>query len=63
MAFMDDEPVKKPRGFTTGQDVSLFGLAELRETVDLLRSEIARLEAAIEARQGTRSAADSLFKF
>jgi len=35
---------------------------ELAERIALLRSEIDRLEKAIEARQVTRAAADSVFK-
>jgi uncharacterized small protein (DUF1192 family) len=35
---------------------------ELAERIALLRSEIDRLEKAIEARQATRVAADSVFK-
>ena len=36
--------------------------SELKERIDLLRTEIERLEKAIEARQATRAAADAAFK-
>jgi uncharacterized small protein (DUF1192 family) len=63
MAFMDDEPVKKQKAFVVGQDVALFSIAELTDTIAALKAEITRLEAAINAKQGTRASADSLFKF
>jgi uncharacterized small protein (DUF1192 family) len=63
MAFMEDEPIKKPKAHLVGQDVSLFSIAELNDTIAALKAEIARLEAAINAKQGTRASAESLFKF
>jgi uncharacterized small protein (DUF1192 family) len=63
MAIMDDEPAKKPKAHLVGQDISLMSKGELQEAIIALRTEIARLEAAIAAREGTRATADSLFKF
>jgi uncharacterized small protein (DUF1192 family) len=61
--MFEDEPKKPKAAFIPGQDVSLFSVDDLRETVDLLKGEIARLEAAIAAKQGVKASAESLFKF
>jgi uncharacterized small protein (DUF1192 family) len=39
-----------------------LGIAELRDYIDELKVEIARVEADIERKQGHRSAADAFFK-
>ena len=45
-----------------GQNVDDLSVPELKERIGLLRTEIERLEKAIEARQATRAAADAAFK-
>ncbi|TIS05536.1 MAG: DUF1192 family protein, partial [Mesorhizobium sp.] len=50
MAIFDDEPRKKPRPHEIGQDLSLLSVDDLSERIDLLREEIARLEAERAAR-------------
>src|SRR5882757_4206147 len=67
VAALDDESVfgAKPKPRLTheiGQNVDDLSAPELTERIALLRSEIGRLEKAIEARQVTRAAADSVFK-
>ena len=67
MAALDDESVfgpkpKRPLAHEIGQNIDDLSAPELQERIGLLRSEIARLEKAIEARQATRAAADSVFK-
>jgi uncharacterized small protein (DUF1192 family) len=67
MAAVDDESIfgAKPKPTLTheiGQNIDDLSAPELRERIALLRSEINRLEKAIEARQATRAAADSVFK-
>ena len=57
----DDRP-KKPLAHAIGQDLALLSVGELTDRVALLRAEIARLEAAITAKEASRSAADSVFK-
>jgi uncharacterized small protein (DUF1192 family) len=57
----EDRPKKAPE-HVIGQDLSLLSLFELNERVDLLRAEIARLEAAAEAKTAAKGAADSFFK-
>lgn len=43
------------------EDLDLFGVAELEERLDILRSERARVEAQIEKKRSGRAAADALF--
>jgi uncharacterized small protein (DUF1192 family) len=67
MPAFDDEsvsgPKPKPRlAHEIGQNIDDLSAPELEERIGLLHSEIARLEKAIEARQATRAAADSIFK-
>ena len=67
MAGFDDDPVfaskpKVPLAHEIGQNLDALSAPELAERIALLRSEIDRLEKAIEARQATRVAADSVFK-
>ena len=67
MAAPDDESVFGPKpkrslAHEIGQNLDDLSALELKERIGLLRSEIERLEAAIVARQATRSAADSVFK-
>jgi uncharacterized small protein (DUF1192 family) len=65
-AFDDDfgfgAKPKPPVAHEIGQNIDDLSAPELAERIALLRSEIERLEKAIEARQATRSAADSVFK-
>jgi uncharacterized small protein (DUF1192 family) len=59
--FGDDE-VKKPKGHEVGMILDAMSVEELTDRIAMLDAEIARLKAAIAARQKTRSAADALFK-
>ena len=43
------------------EDLELFGVAELEERLDVLRSEIARVEAQIDRKKAGRAAADAIF--
>jgi uncharacterized small protein (DUF1192 family) len=57
----DDRPKKKIT-HEIGQDLTLLSVGELRERIELLKAEIARLEADIKNKQVSRSAAESFFK-
>jgi uncharacterized small protein (DUF1192 family) len=59
---MNDEPQRQKKAHELGEDLSLLSVAELSERVDVLKAEIERLEAAIRAKEATRSAADTFFK-
>ena len=43
------------------EDLELFGVAELEERLDMLRTEIVRVEAQLERKRAGRAAADALF--
>jgi uncharacterized small protein (DUF1192 family) len=60
--MFDDEAVKKPRGHEVGMPIDTMSIEELNDRIEMLRREIARLEAAIDSRKQTKAAADSLFK-
>ena len=62
MALFDDEPRKKPKQHEIGQDLSLLSVGELDERIALLRAEIGRLEAELQAKGTTKSAAEALFR-
>jgi uncharacterized small protein (DUF1192 family) len=59
---MFDDEVKKPKGHEVGMPIDTMSVEELTDRIGMLEAEIARLKAAIAARQKTRSAADALFK-
>jgi len=60
---MDEDAIGKPKGHEVGMVLDAMSVEELEERIGLLQEEIARLRAAIEARNKTRNAADALFKF
>lgn len=62
---MDDELKARPKPpeHVVGQDLSALSVHELQERIQLLRAEIARLEADMAAKQSSRSAAESVFRF
>jgi uncharacterized small protein (DUF1192 family) len=66
MAAFDEDfslaPPKKKPTHEIGQNVDDLSAPELAERIALMREEIARLEAAIAAREKTRLAAHSIFK-
>lgn len=66
MAGFDDDlfgaPRKAPTTHEIGQAIDALSVHELDERIALLKAEIARLEAAITARQATKDAASAFFK-
>lgn len=58
----DDEPVRRQVTHQVGMPIDTLSVDELQHRIGLLEAEIARLRAAIAARQQTRSAADQLFR-
>jgi uncharacterized small protein (DUF1192 family) len=61
-AIDDDDRPKKKIVHEIGQELTLLSVAELNERITLMREEIARLEADINRKQATRSAADQFFR-
>jgi len=43
------------------EDLELYAVADLEDRIDLLRSEIARVQAQIDRKRAGRAAADALF--
>jgi uncharacterized small protein (DUF1192 family) len=43
------------------EDLELYAVAELEERIEVLRGEIARVEAQLERKRAGRAAADALF--
>lgn len=60
---MDEDAIGKPRGHEVGMVLDAMSVEELQERIAMLEAEIARLQAAITARNKTRTDADALFKF
>lgn len=64
---MDEERPRELPDFTLEkigkQDLYSLSVGDLKERIQTLKSEIARCEAALSARDSTKSAAEKLFKF
>jgi uncharacterized small protein (DUF1192 family) len=61
-AIDEDDRPKKKITHEIGQDLALLSIGELSERVALLKDEIARLEAAMAAKNASKSVADQFFK-
>jgi uncharacterized small protein (DUF1192 family) len=59
---LDDLVPKKPKAYELGQDLAKLSVGELQALIETLKAEIARVEAAMAAKQSSRSAADAAFK-
>lgn len=60
---MEEEPLRpKKKAHELGEDLALLSVSELRERIEALKTEIARLEASIQSKEATRNAADSVFR-
>jgi uncharacterized small protein (DUF1192 family) len=55
-------PPKKAKTYELGQDLSKLSVVELRELVEVLKAEIARVEQTLAAKQSSKSAAEAAFK-
>ncbi len=62
MALFDDEKPKRKITHDIGQDLYLLSVAELDERIDLLKTEIARLEADRASKNSSKAAAEALFR-
>ena len=61
-AMDDDDRPKKKIVHEIGHDLALLSIKELQERIALLTEEIARLQATIASKQGSRNVADQYFK-
>jgi uncharacterized small protein (DUF1192 family) len=62
MSLVEDDRPKKKIAHEIGSDLSLLSADELTARIDLLKQEIARLEAERQKKDASRSAAESLFR-
>jgi uncharacterized small protein (DUF1192 family) len=62
MALFDEESKKPARAHEIGQDLSLLSVGELRERIEMLQSEVGRVEAELRSKSASKSAAESLFR-
>ena len=62
MSFMDDDRPLKKIAHEIGSDLSMLSVDELKARVELLKTEIARLEAESARKASGRLAAESLFR-
>ena len=61
-AIDEDDRPKKKIVHELGQDLTLLSVGELKERVQMLKDEIARLEANMAGKQASKSVADQFFK-
>lgn len=61
--MIDDDLPKKKVTHEVGMPIDTMSVEELQHRIGLLEAEIGRLREAIAARQKTKEAADSVFKF
>jgi uncharacterized small protein (DUF1192 family) len=60
---MEEEEVRRPKTVhEIGADLSLLSVGELKKRIVALKAEIARLEAAIRAKESSKDAAATFFK-
>ena len=59
---LDDETKKEMAKIVVGEDLSRLSVDEIRERINLLQSEIGRLEADMANKVSSKSAADAVFK-
>jgi uncharacterized small protein (DUF1192 family) len=62
MSIFDDKPAKRKHAHEIGQDLSLLSVEELTARIALLQGEIARIQAELDAKNQTKSAAEALFR-
>ncbi|PKA41655.1 DUF1192 domain-containing protein [Rhizobium sullae] len=62
MSFIDDDRPQKKVAYEIGSDLSMLSEDELKERVEVLKAEIARIEAEVTRKASGRAAAESLFR-
>jgi uncharacterized small protein (DUF1192 family) len=62
MAILEDDAPKKKPAHEVGEDLSRMSLDELAARVEMLKTEIARIEEAAAAKRASADVAASFFK-
>ena len=62
MSLFDEDQPKKKTQHDIGSDLSLLSVDELNNRIEILKSEISRLEKERDAKSASKAAAASLFK-
>ncbi len=62
MSFIEDDRPQKKAAHEIGSDLSMLSVDELKARVELLRGEIARIEAEATRKASGKLAAESLFR-
>ena len=62
MSFSDDDRPQKKVAHEIGTDLSMLSVDELKARVDLLKTEIGRIEAEAARKASDRAAAEKLFR-
>jgi len=60
--FDEDLAPKKKPVHELGQDLALLSVDELKDRIETLQAEIARLESAVTSKRASLAAADQFFK-
>jgi uncharacterized small protein (DUF1192 family) len=60
--FEDLEPPRKKKGYTLGEKLDQFSIADLDEVIGDLKAEIERLESDKAKKKASTAAAEALFK-
>ena len=55
-------PPKKGKGYELGGDLTKLSVGELKTLIGDLKSEVTRVEATLDAKQSSKSAAEAAFK-
>jgi uncharacterized small protein (DUF1192 family) len=58
----DIAPPPKRKTYELGQDLSKHSVGDLKALIETLKEEIARVERTLNAKQSSKSAAESVFK-
>ena len=59
---IEDLQPKKPKTHVIGADLSTLSVAELKELIETLQAEIARVDTVLKEKQSSKSAAEAAFK-
>ncbi len=62
MAIGEDDAPKKKKVHEIGEDLAALSLHELADRIALLKDEIARIEAAVNAKRASADVAATFFK-